>query len=118
MFLLESLNCSFSSLDFIFLEFENPWSSAPLDRGFHQPHYSDVDNDEICIEWDSFDEVVAEAEKVEHSNTCPSIDWEASESIVDDADENSRDSPSNDISASATTRCTLVTYGDSADTDN
>ena len=46
----------------MFLDFKKPWTSAPPDPGFHQPHYSDVDNDQQCTEWDRFDEVAAEAE--------------------------------------------------------
>ena len=107
--MLEILNCSFSSLVLVFLEFKNPWTSAPRDPGFHQLHYSDVDNDEHCIEWDRFDEVMAEAEQVEPSITCPFIDWKALASIDDDVDENSRGSASNNgISASANKRCKLV----------
>ena len=117
--MLESLNCSFSSLVFIFLEFKKTWISATPDSGFHQPYYWDVDNDEHCIEWDRFDEVVAEAEQVEPSNMCPFIDWEALESIDDGLDENSRDRASNDdILASANKRFKLVLYSDSSDTDN
>ena len=95
--MLEGFNCSFSSLVFIFPELKNPWFLAPLDPGFHQPHYSDVDNDEHCIEWDRFDEEVAEAEQVETSKTCPFINWEALESIDDDVDENSQGSASKKI---------------------
>ena len=117
--MFESFYCSFSSLVFIFLEFKNTWILAPPDPGFHQPHYSDVDNDEHCIEWERFDEVVAEAEQVEPSNTCPFIDWEALESIDDDDDENFHGSASiNDVSASANKRCKLVLYSDSSDSDN
>ena len=105
---------------FIFLEFKNTRILAPPDPGFHLPHHPDVDNDEHCIEWDRFEEVVAEAEQVEPSNTCPFLDWEALESIDDDdVDENSHGSASNnDISASANKRCTPVLYSDSSDTDN
>ena len=63
--------------------------------------------------------MVADAEQVEPSNTCPFIDWEALESIDDDVDENSRDSASkNGISASANKGCKLVLYSDSSNTDN
>ena len=91
----------------------------PPDPGFHQPHYSDVDNDEHCIEWDRLDDMIAETDQVEPSNTCPFIDWKALESIDDDVDENSRDSASNDdISASANKRRKVVLYSDNSDTDN
>ena len=104
---------------FISLEFKDSWISAPPDAGFQQPPYWDIDKDEHCIELDRLDEVVAEAEQVEPSNTCPFIEWEALESIVDDGDENFRDSASNDdISASANRRCKLVLYSDRSDTDN
>ena len=39
--------------------------------------------------------MLAEAEQVEPSNTCPLIVWEALESIDDDVDENSHGSASN-----------------------
>ena len=103
---------------FIFLEFKNTWYLAPPDIGFHQPHYSDVDNDEHCIEWDRFDEVVAEAEQVEPSNTCPFIYRDALESIDDDVENSHGSSSNSDISASANKRCKLVLYIKSSDTDN
>ena len=61
--------------------------------------------------------MVAEAEQVEPSNTCPFIDWEAIESN-DDVECYSRDIAGNDdISASASKRCKLVLCSDSSDTD-
>ena len=84
-----SKNLTFLKILFVCQSFEHDHVlsiSAPPDPGFHQPNYSDVE-DELCLDWDEYDRQLALKESSEQVNACPFIDWEAEHSGNDSDDD-------------------------------
>lgn len=93
--------------------------SAPPDPGFHQPNYSDIDDD-LCMDWDEYDRQLAQTESSLQVDSCPFIEWEAVQSGSNDDDDNyiSSEDMRHDSPAPRNNERVLVCYSESSDEES